>query len=594
MRARWLAVVTAAVSLVVVGCDGDPEPPGPPPPPAPGDDGRYSAPEVPRGPGVTIGISSPYTGFNPRTWTAGGSDVLVANQVLASPFIRDAGLRLSLATDVMVSAESAEPDDAGQQRVTYRIKPGVRWSDGAPWDCDDLYLAWLAENSASARKEADGSTRYDRSGRPDRYFAADGNPAAPPSSGECTDALTFVETFDEPFPDWRESYAGPSILPAHILEQRTGIIDITAVGPDSAPMDLENAARFWQSGWTGFDPATMPASGAYRIESWEPGRSVRLEPNASFAGNLPGPASLTLTVVDPAAAPELLRTGAVDVLSLDPQTAENALALKESDPRVTSEVVGGGSFSHVAFNTDSSLGSGLAVRLAVAQCLDRAELADRLIRETDPLVVPRGSLLFPPGDPGYRDAYGDLMVSNPDLSKFTLESDGWQLGADAVYQRAGQRLRLSILHDGSPRNLATVDLIRSRCREAGIEIVDDVDPARLTDRLRRGEFDAALLVSPTWRNRSAPQSTYMTTGRTNITGFSDPDVDVTWQQVSASFDPGRRVVLLREIDRVIAESAVDLPLFDVPTVVTHPRDLEGVSFQPVEGITWNANAWRRP
>ncbi len=602
-RVRGRAVTAAALGLVLAlsactdgGSAGAPvgmgggAPSGGPSPAGANSDGTYNIPQVPAGPAIFLAHPSAYTSYNS---TVVGADTigntLVLNQVLTDPFVLDGNGEHLLNADVMESVEVTSEDP---QVVTYRIKPNIRWSDGVLWDCDDFYLAWLAASGKAVVRDPEGEPVMGAQGEPQSYFNATRNPGAARATGECTDNLTFVETYDAPFADWRGNYAQNAILPAHVVEQQADVPDITQLTPESAAGDLQRVAAFWNSGWNGYEEGIMPASGPYRIDSWEPGSSVTLARNEQWAGNPGGPERMVLSsITEGDAAVQGLANQNLNVAvpRADPVVAHRLRRL--ADQGVIFEVRGGQTVEHLDLNFASSLFRDPAVRRALFQCIDRGAITDKLPRRIDPQAQPLGSLAFLPGEPGYEDVYADQGIGDAEQAKRTLEVAGWTLGPDNVYTKDGQRLSFRISHTAAPRQAEIVELIQLHCREAGMEVIDDSDPAFLTDRLEQGDFEAALLATKRSSLKSSLASRYQTTGERNHQNYSDPEVDKALELVQIEGSEPARVDALSRADRLIAEDHASLPLFQVPDMWAYSDNIRGVRMNGWTGVTWNAAEW---
>ncbi len=553
-------------------------------------DGSYRAPQVPSGPEIVIAHEAPYTVYNNKTAQANNNpdNALVLNQVLVDPFIVDGDGNFLLNSDVLVSAELTSKDP---QVVTYTIKPNVKWSDGQPWSCRDFYLAWLASSGKSPYFTPASTRGYER------------------ATAECRDENTFVETYQSPYADWRHNYINNAILPAHILERETGIADITALSPQSALADLKKAGDFWNSKWTDFDAATMPASGPYRIDSSTPGNSTPgnstqgnstqgkqtvLTRNPEWVGNPAGPERIVLkSVADGAAAVQGLQDQQYNVVQprTDPLLADRLRALEGQG--VVFEARGGTTADHLDLNLASALFKDPVVRTAFAQCVDRNTLVDELARGVLPETQPLGSLAFLPGDAPYDDLYSDSMVADSRKAQVTLERAGWVLGQDGVYSRAGQRLSFSITHDASPDHARAVELIRTQCRQAGMEIADGAaTPEGLGEALARGRFDVALTTSSRTPRVSSLVDRYATNGQLNYQRYTNPAFDAALRVAQTEYAESTQTDALRKADRLLADDLVSLPLFQVPVMWAYTNNIDSVYRHGSRGVTWNANEWK--
>lgn len=560
-----------------------------------GDNGdrTYSAPQILPGPAIFVALNSPFTAYNNRTRDTNSEDNrLVLNQVLASPFVVDGNGNYLLNSDVMASAELTSKDP---QVVTYKIKPNIKWSDGEPWNCRDFYLAWLAGSGKAVARGPGGNVIQDAKGKDVSYFASTPDKGAERSTGECRDDLTFVETYSAPYVDWRRNYVQNAILPAHVLERQTGIPDVTALTPQSSQSDLKKAGDFWNTGWVGFNDQTMPASGAYRIASSSPGGGPTvLERNEKWAGNPGGPDRLVFTPVpDGAAAVQGLQNQEFSIVTpaVDPVLADRLRGL--ANQGVVFVARGGNTIENLNINVARPLLQDPVVRAAFAQCVDRNELVDRLVRGVLPQAQPLSSEAFLADDPNYQDVYSDKMPADSRKAQQTLEKAGWVLSPDGVYYRGGERLSFAIANDGSPAHALAVQLIRTQCRQAGMEITDGAtSPARFRDALAKGTFDVALTENSPIPRVSSMVDRYESTGPLNHRNYNNPGVDDALGVAETQYDESTQTKALRKADQLIANDLVSLPLYQVPIMWSYSNTISNVYRNPFDGITWNANEWQ--
>ncbi|MDQ2880648.1 MAG: ABC transporter substrate-binding protein [Actinomycetota bacterium] len=531
--------------------------------------GSYRAPKVPPGPAVFVAHGGAFSAYNNGTVRSDNNpdNDVVLDQVLADPFIVDGNGRFLLNSDVLVSAELTSKDP---QVVTYKIKPNVSWSDGQPWDCRDFYLAWLAGN-----------------GTP--YFTPATTRGLDRANAECRDKNTFVETYRSPYADWRRNYLHHAILPAHILERETGIADVTALSPTSVPAVLKKAGDFWNSGWAGFNAKTMPASGPYQFDRSTTGTQAVLIRNQAWVGNPGGPAMIVLSpVADGTAAVQGLANRQFTVVQppADPLLADRLRAL--SGRGVIFAARGGPTAEHLDLNLLSPLFRDPVVRTAFAQCIDRNKLVDELARGVRPETQPLGSLAFLPDDAKYEDLYSDKMVADAQKAQVTLERAGWILGPDGVYSKAGQRLSFAISHDGSAVHSREVELIRTQCRQAGMEIADAGSGG---DAVGHGQFDVALTTSSRASRVWSLADHYATNGKFNYQHYSNPEVDAALDVAETEYAEPTQLDSLMKADRLLADDLVSLPLFQVPIMWAYTNNIGSVYRQASDGVTWNANEW---
>jgi len=266
---------------------------------------------------VTVGIDDGYSGYNNNTPDTNSSyNTYILTAVLEDAFVLDGNNKILLNKDILDSVDVTSKDP---QVVTYKIKPNLKWSDDAPFDCKDFYLAWLAQSGQA--KGAEGKNPFD---------AASTTGYDKIKTATCKDNLTLETDFSEPYLDYKGLFSGVQILPAHILEQKTGIADITKLAPTGDPAQLSKAGDFWTNKWKGFDKSIMPASGPYMIDSFDANqKSVTLVKNPKWAGGKGGPAKLVVRAMeDTKAMATALQNGEIDVAASTQPDATAANTMK--------------------------------------------------------------------------------------------------------------------------------------------------------------------------------------------------------------------------------------------------------------------------
>ena len=182
-------------------------------------------------------------------------NTIVLNQIQPNAFMFTGDAEIEMDEELMVSAEVIA--DSPKQVVEYVVQPDAVWSDGEPIDCDDWVLHWVALSGQYKAKNADGTVATDpETGAELNLFDGDEPGMSSIETTECSaDGKTITQTFTEPFPDWQAHYIG--FVPAHIVEQQSGVADIVAAVEANDETQLTAAADFWNTGWV-FNPGEIP------------------------------------------------------------------------------------------------------------------------------------------------------------------------------------------------------------------------------------------------------------------------------------------------------------------------------------------------
>lgn len=597
-RAASLIAVSATAALLLAACGGGGagDEPGSSPSTQdfdPGAVGRtdepYNRPMVTDIGDIAVTVDEGFQDYNNNTGAANSlANVYVLPLLQPSPYFVDEQLNLRVDKDYMdaITVVSTNP-----QVVEWKWRQDAVWSDGRPVGCKDMYLLWLAANTTvrdgAAQIFDSPPTGYDRISKLD-----------------CTpDGKTVTATFSTPFADYRGLFstalqAGSQLVPAHILEQRTGIADITEIDPKVDTPELRKAGQFFTTGWNGFDPAVALSAGPYRIESSTRNDTTVLVRNDRWWGNPGGPAKLTVTAVtDSQANVQKLLNKEAQVIG--PQ-AESAVAeqIRAQGGEFTVFAQGGQTYEHIDFQMTKPLfRDNPEFRRAVATCLDRQDIVDKLIRSVDPNAQALGNFLFQPNEAGYTDHYTDLGVGDVTAAKAIMEGGGWTLGPDGVYAKNGVRAGFKLGHKLVDRRNQTVQLAAASCKPAGIEIIDDPAEDFNDRRLPAGDFDAALFAWVGSPIKSSATANYLSRergGTKNYNNYRNSEVDELLLASDAELDFAKRTLLLNEADTVMAADLHSIPLFQLTDFAAADRAIAPVSYLGFSGgPLWNAFAWQK-
>ncbi|TVT62299.1 ABC transporter family substrate-binding protein [Amycolatopsis rhizosphaerae] len=532
---------------------------------------------------VTVGIDDAYSAYNNQTPDTNTSyNYYVITSVLAGSDVLDGNNKVLLNNDVL---DSWNVTSTSPYTVTYKIKPGVKWSDGAAWNCKDFYLGWLSGSGKVKDFNAASTTGYSLI-----------------NDAKCVDDQTFVTTYSQPYVDYKGLFDSAQLLPAHILEQQTGIPDITKVTPTTDPAILKKAGDFWTNQWKGFKKELMPASGPYMITAFDQNQgAVTLEKNPNWIGAKGGPKKIVVrSFSDTKAMATALQNGEIQVAASTQPDATAATTMKGlasqgviygSAPQLT--------YEHLDMNYKNDILKDLPARKAFFQAINRQEIADKLLKEVQSDVKPMGSLIFQANDNGYQDLYGSKAGLGAAEAKKTLEADGWTLGSDGIYQKNGKRFSVTISHNNNPRRDQTVELVISQAKAAGIEVKNDNDPTFLSGgRVSTGNWDIALFAWSQAPFKSQSQPLYETAnkatgaGNQNWQNLSDPKVDQAFAQAVVATDEATAIKHYQEADAALADDYASLPLFSLPSMWAF-QGIDKVYMQSYNGALWNAGEWAK-
>ena len=546
----------------------------------------FKRPEVADSGEFTMVRESGFTDYNNGTGAANAfQNTVVLSNVQPSPYffeLVDGQVVIKVDGDVM---ESVEVTSTNPMQVTWKIRKEAVWSDGEPVSCKDFHLQWLAATSKATKTGDDGKevrvwdtspTGYDQISK---HSCADDN-------------KTVITDFSTPYADYRALYN--FMVPAHVLERAAGIDDITKLTDDNVA-DMTKAAEFFNTGWIGFDAELDLSAGPYKLESADQDESVLVR-NDRWWGATGGPSKVFIrTNRDSKSASQQLQNKEVDVIAVQ---ADGAVAQQlRRDSSITTYAAPGQTYEHIDFRMDLPLFQDKAARQAVAQCVNRQDLIDKLVRDIDPNAQPLGSVMFMPNESGYEDHYADTGNGDVEAAKKILTDAGYTQGADGVFAKGGQRASFRLGTRTIERRGQTVRLIQSHCAPAGIEVILDQAENFNDVRLKTGDFDMALFAWVGTIVKSSSYGNYASAdagGSANYNRYSNKDVDKLYTEANAELDFDKRVGMLNEIDKLMRDDLHTLPLFVLSDFAASQADIKPISYVGAfGGVTWNLFAWQR-
>jgi peptide/nickel transport system substrate-binding protein len=273
-----------------------------------------------------------------------------------------------------------------QKQIVYKLRPGLKWSDGAPLTVDDILFTYneIIFNEKIPTSNAD-------------LFRV-GEQGLFPTVRKIDD-LQVEFTAPEPFAPLLR-FAGGAFMPKHALEASVKTVD-----------DQGNP-QFLSTWGTDVDPTKVVGSGAYRLKSYQPGERVILERNPNYwRQDAEGKAQPYIDqfvfqfVASDDAALVQFRAGGIDVENVTP---DFFALVKREEQRGNFTIYNGGSAlssQYLTFNLNQGRRNGkplvdpiksrwfntLAFRQAVAHALDRPTMINNIYKG---LGVPQHSAIY--------------------------------------------------------------------------------------------------------------------------------------------------------------------------------------------------------
>lgn len=517
--------------------------------------------DVQAGGSLTMAATSPITDWNPIS--AAGDTTGQRQQQW--PFYPHTFLTQPDTTVVLNEAllESAEVTSEDPMTVEYVIREEARWSDGTPITAADFQYTQSVQDP-------------DQCGGCLAAFT-DGYSLIESVEGS-EDGKTVTMVYEEPFAMWQALFN--YILPAHIAEDYG---------------DLETSFN------EGFSQNVPEFSGGpYLIEDYTDGVSMTIVPNPEWYGEGPNLETVTVRyITGQGEQVTALQSGEVDFVYAAPtlDTIEQVQAMPDVNVLTGSTLT----YYHLGMKTTGDIMSDEALRQGIATAFDLEDMRQRTVAQYAPDIQLMKSSVYVPGQVvGGVEAYQDNMsalgygAGDTETALQILTDGGYELVDGSLQGPDGQPVRdLTFLTLGTDQlRMELAQIAQQQLQEIGLTVViDPADGSRYSEALRDGSFDimatgTALDLGPLsmqqWYGTDAPRSF----------GYSSEEADRLFDEAAAALDPADRVELMNELDRVLLEDGVVLPLFPTPQMAAYREQFANIYINPSKyGTTMNIEEW---
>jgi peptide/nickel transport system substrate-binding protein len=145
---------------------------------------------------------------------------------------------------------------------------------------------------------------------------------------------------------------------------------------------------------------------------------------------------------------------------------------------------------------------------------------------------------------------------------------------------------------GNQSREISFQVMQAQLRSVGIELKSRFTLTALTVTLPTRNWDIMLYA---WVGSPEPAGSvniHRCGGTQNHQNYCDRGASRLLLKSNETLDPKKRVALLNQADKLIAEDVVTLPLFARPAFLVHQKRLGGVLLNPTNtSVTWNTQDW---
>lgn len=296
-------------------------------------------------------------------------------------------------------------------------------------------------------------------------------------------------------------------------------------------------------------------TGPFKFQSWSKGASVELVRNPAWTVRPIRLDRITFKVIgDPSASFSAIMAGDVDAFPIYP--APENLETFRADPKLKVVIGNTEGKTILAMNNGRKPFDDVRVRRALSMAVDRKAVIDGALYG---IAKPIGSH-FAPQDPGYVDLVGRYPHDPAQASALLREAGVAE----------GTKLKLVLPPPEYARRSG--EIIASQLKKVGIavEIVPMEWAQWLSDVFKGRNYDLTIIshVEPLDIDIYARDDYYF--------GYANPAFKALITELSATTDPGKRLDLYGQAQRILADDAVNVFLYLLPKTGVWNAKLTGL------------------
>lgn len=453
--------------------------------------------------------------------------------------------------EVVGNAAASWVVDKNAKTVTFKLKDGLKWSDGQPITSDD-YL-WTYQQVI---KKENKWPRYSQ------YIA---DPTKPDSNGiigyEAPDPKTVVVklntlTFD--IVDGRADVINP--LPRHIWEGKDWL-------DPTKNSEIDNPSV---------------ASGPWKLKSWDKGKSWTAVANtASTIWPVPNLDQITVAIVENSSIGfQKLKSGEADVFQ--PTTQDEAEAEKLPNVNVYKWISAFASWNEIAFNFRRPYFNDVNLRQALNWVIDRKAISDKVYYG---LAVPMYSDVAPSSDK-YDDKAVEKYGYDPAKAMQILKDAGYTLNNGALVGKDGKPLpKLKYLYStDDPTGPKLAAIAQQEWKALGIDLdLVGTDFNTLLKNITSAPFDwdFAQLGWSAGINPEGFGDVWKTIPNLNFGAWVNDKVNQLYASTLREFDNSKRKEIMSQIQSIESRDGPYIYLTAQTTFAGINKRIGGVQATPL-------------
>ena len=450
--------------------------------------------------------------------------------------------------------------------VTWKLKPGIKWSDGEPLDSSDVKYTW---DIWMKDPKTNNRTGFDQI-----------------ESIDTPDTLTAVVHYKAIYAPYPLNFT--NLMPRHLLEKEA---DISKTDYVRRPL----------------------GTGPFKVTDFKAGDSITLEKNTNYRGAPEKPyldKIIFKSVPSSQVALAQLQAGEVHAMwnLTEAQTPD-----VEKTQGLTLQVTPAPTVERIELNTALNkeypdpnsvhpvLGD-IAIRKALLYATPKQQIIDKLL-------FGKGKPGSSPVSQGWAKYTGTQEGYDPAKANSTLDAAGWVKGSDGIRTKSGVRASLTYA-------TTTGDQLRERVQQVlvdewkavGIEVKIQNQPSSVLlsgsctgkDPRKLGTFDLLMFASspnidphttiaPRYSSKNIP--TQADCSGQNYTRFKNPDADKAIDEAGTTLDLEKRKAAYQTVMKLLNDAYVIIWMYERARIDARVNALQGWTPNTWGNFTWSVQDW---
>ncbi|MDF8358609.1 TIGR04028 family ABC transporter substrate-binding protein [Ensifer adhaerens] len=442
--------------------------------------------------------------------------------------------------------------NANATEYTFKIRPGVTFSDGSPLDAAAVaknYDVFGLGNKALKQPVSEVINNYERS--------------------EVVDPLTVKFYFKKPSPGFLQ---GTSVIGSGLVAASTLALPFEELG----------------------DATKIIGSGPFVVESETIGKELNLKARDEYNW---GPAKLEhqgrayldgikyIITGEDSVRIDALLAGQADFIRQVQAYDEGQVEAQDYQIYAPSTR---GVNNSVVFRPDNPLVSDIRVRQALLHATDTKEIVTTLFSAN----YPQATSIIASSALGYKDISAKLAF-DPAKAKALLDEAGWSVAANGLRQKDGKELVLTAYESlPQPQNKETLQLVAQQWGKVGVKLsvlagdsgsktVDDLDPLKTpVSPAMVGRADPDVIKSQYYpKNRDVLRQKGGLSDK--VQSFVDTKLNGLLEALASEPDRQKRLAIAGEVQDYVVDQAYAIPIFEEPQAYAGAPYVQGVAFEAV-------------